>query len=1358
MGILTIIAIVAGALTASVALTKAMARDMADKQAGLMIGKEGGAHDLPIIYGTRRVAPVTVWKQISRTGYRDLNATVADADARHINNHEARAGTRGDEDFLHRIDIWAQGPVNGIDNIEIDSDSIDLRRFAGNGYKNSDEPHYGGWHLFGNPGQSVPTRLTGMSDITTSMAGNGLAWSWNRFLYIAPNPQYRGDPNITAEVKGLSIWDPREGSDPSVKSWSENSALVLLDYLTADYGKNLALSDIDLDSFIAAANQCDIEYDIPDSLTGDGVTEYYNPRTGLYTVPTTDEPLAWYRPDMAESTRKRYTCNVALMPKNSTIDNVREILKTMKATLSYVQGKYVLKVEADDASVMAFDESNILGDISVAFGNRSKRMNRVTVKFPNQNTGYKDDTVAWPVKDSAEHIAYLTEDNGDDLHQEVELTGVTDFYQAQDMAEFIVKESRVHTVVEFKAQPSAIVIQPGDIITVTHPATSKLNNTLFRVRGIVVRSDLTVEVKAQLHDPSIYSWTVPDNEPLALKVESSAFDQPASISNFVGVSDTINNEDGTAITSVRLSWDSPDSGTVSADQINIGYKLSSATDYVYTTIAAGPLNYTVTGLKDNASYDFIINYRNILGNTSLDTTVTVSTDAAGTTLISSDLIARQDSADALAAATAAQTDAGIALNQVTETALPNLVADSSFEIQGPTGSFTSTNGYSFASGSGIELTSTESYLGSHAIKFNTAGLGTQNVDIIEIADVNAQPGDKFTLGMWIKTDVDMTVVVAGSGGFCSLISSADPDWQFVYVQDTTTVARASMRIQKRKNVSASANIYIDGLVLVQGHHDLSAATVSSYLADRTYRNELEQAAIAAAAETYTDTVTANFQTAAEVQTAIANDTTVIDGARITTGSIAAARLDITGKDISDLTNDSGFQTAGDVATLTAAYQTAAEVQAAIESDTTSIDGARITTGTVAAARISVSGKNISDLTNDAGYTDDSRADQAYVLANAAQTASEVQAAIAADTTVIDGSRITTGTINAARVSISGKNVSDLNNDAGYTDDFAANLAAAIAQGAQNTADAAQATADAAQTAAEVQAAIAADTTVIDGARITTGTILADKVSGGTLDFNDITADNLYVKQLSGDVNTMTPWTMASAYVITNTSTDGVAFSGLMPGSGDSDILRRPYVSCTGWGNFKSSRAYRISLHMKDLSATGGVTHVGTASAAGTSYAWGINVLKYVNVAGDVSQIAATSSKIFTSSTQNGTQTEIGSVSSGVYDAANNNTVILYWANPTPPNSATAGDHIHISQNSSGFTEVSHTFIQASSDFHPRNISLSGGMAYPTSGDIEFEIRVGMYNLNSASIPVVRSTTSITGDTIQALNGIYLSMR
>jgi hypothetical protein len=112
-------------------------------------------------------------------------------------------------------------------------------------------------------------------------------------------------------------------------------------------------------------------------------------------------------------------------------------------------------------------------------------------------------------------------------------------------------------------------------------------------------------------------------------------------------------------------------------------------------------------------------------------------------------------------------------------------------------------------------------------------------------------------------------------------------------------------------------------------------------------------------------------------------TTTIDGGSITTGTISANRIDasglitanqliVQGANISTLTNNSGYQTSGDVTTTITSYgyQTeddvtttitsygfttfdANDVQAVLDDNQTVIDGARITTGFIDAARINL---------------------------------------------------------------------------------------------------------------------------------------------------------------------------------------------------------------------------------------------------------------------------------------------------------------------------------------------------------------------------------------------------------------------
>ena len=616
-----------GVLTASAVMANKQKKAMEDAQAGILVQKQGGTHPIPIVYGERRLAPTKVWEDISKQRL-PVSSPATSADSFFTHNNEASyPSSRDDEDFLHRIDVWCQGPIESITRIEIDDDSVHThKRFTT--VKNN-RPLYRGLHKHGATSQSMFTELAnGFSGITTSMKGNGIAWSWNSFMYTADRPQYYGDPKLTALVKGVRLWDPRVNpTNSSVKAWSSNPALVLLDYLTADYGKALAVSDLDIPSFIAAANECDIVVNLPAAVPFGGAGQLvYVAAIGEYVfIPSGD-----VNPNGGTDTQKeRFTCNIVLQPDVDSKENVAEILKTFKGALPFINGKYVLSMEVAATSVMSFDNSNIIDGVSISYGDRSKRLNQVTVKFPNALKGYKEDAVTWPKSTDAQYTSLLAEDSGEKLTTEAKISGVTSFYQAEDLAEFMVRDSRNQRSIVFRTQPLALQLEPNDIITVTTGALNYVAQP-YRVREVKLGKDLTVEVIAQEYDPTIYPWHVGNAEPVPEYTPNKRFATPADMQNVAGTGVTLVNVDTTANTNIVVTWDAIVSGTSAVDIIQIGYKLQGDTEYAWNVIPPEQTETTLVGLQDDATYDIIARYRNMVGNTSDNVTITVITPDAET--------------------------------------------------------------------------------------------------------------------------------------------------------------------------------------------------------------------------------------------------------------------------------------------------------------------------------------------------------------------------------------------------------------------------------------------------------------------------------------------------------------------------------------------------------------------------------------------------------------------------------------------------------------------------------------------------------------------------------------------------------
>lgn len=179
-------------------------------------------------------------------------------------------------------------------------------------------------------------------------------------------------------------------------------------------------------------------------------------------------------------------------------------------------------------------------------------------------------------------------------------------------------------------------------------------------------------------------------------------------------------------------------------------------------------------------------------------------------------------------------------------------------------------------------------------------------------------------------------------------------------------------------------------------------------------------------------VTAN-EIAANAVTANELSANSVTADKILAGAVTAAKIDVS--ELSAITANLGTITAGSISagiitsgTIDTARLNVEEITVGlitgdeVDENVTSITGNAITTGTVSANRIDVSGvisagsivvggDGVSRLTNDSGYTD--------------FDAGDVQAAIDNNVTVISGSKIATGTINASLVDVTNLNADNI---------------------------------------------------------------------------------------------------------------------------------------------------------------------------------------------------------------------------------------------------------------------------------------------------------------------------------------------
>ena len=470
-----------------------------------------------------------------------------------------------DNIYLYMVLALSEGEIHSIGDVYINDILSTDSKYSGlltiNKYTGTDNQAADSTLVNANIGWTSAHKLSGVAYLAIRFK-----WDQDAFGSI---------PTVHAVVQGKKVYDSRTGATATVAN-SSNPALCLRDYLTnSRYGKGLATGFIDDALFNAAATKCDAL-----------VTSY----TG-------------------SSNQKIFTCNAVINTGQSLINNVKVILSSMRGIMPYSQGKYGLVIEDQGSATFAFDESHIIGGISIRSESKKTKFNRVVATFPDPSANWQLNQIEYPIAGSAEEAAYLLEDGGIELVRNMDLQCTTNIYSAQDIAEIGLKRSRSALTVTFNATSEALNCSVADIVSVTH-STGGFTAKPFRVQKLTLNSDGTVALSLVEHQDSIYPWSVkteadnvPDtNLPDPFLVASPL---PTGISEELYI--TVNSK-GTQSRAI-FSWAAPNDAFVVNYEAE--YKANGASIYTFIT--------TTSALKANVDdippgqYDFRARSINSLG-------------------------------------------------------------------------------------------------------------------------------------------------------------------------------------------------------------------------------------------------------------------------------------------------------------------------------------------------------------------------------------------------------------------------------------------------------------------------------------------------------------------------------------------------------------------------------------------------------------------------------------------------------------------------------------------------------------------------------------------------------------------------
>jgi len=535
-----------------------------DYETGVLLNKQSNDANVPVIYGERLIGGVRVFVETSGT----------------------------DNTYLYVALVLSEGEINSIEEVRVDdkvvtwasslSDGAEVEVGSGdsNFYKDSEslikiEPH------FGTDGQSASSILSTLSNWGSNHKLSGIAYLALRFKWN--QDVFSGIPKIQAKIKGKKVVAYNSSLVAQTPAFSTNPAWCLLDYLTnSRYGKGLTTSEINLQSFYTASQVCETQ-----------VTPY-----------------------SGGSDINIFDTNAVIDTSKKLLENVRELLKGCRGYLPYTQGKYNLIIETTGSASITLTEDDIIGGYNLQTPAKNEKYNRVIVSYVNPDRNFQVDEVQFPPIDDSglpsadRHATMKTDDGGFLLEGRFEFGKViTNTYQAEEMAEVILRRTRNSARLSINVSFSAYDLAIGDIVNITHSSIG-YSAKPFRVLSIKFNPDFTLGLDLVEHQDAHYTWATKTQ---ATAIPSTNLPNPFTVQPPASVTldDTlVEYNDGTVIVALDVSIGaSPDSFV---DYYQVEYKLSTDSDFIIYAQGSG-LNHRVLNVIDQKIYNVRVKAVSSLG-------------------------------------------------------------------------------------------------------------------------------------------------------------------------------------------------------------------------------------------------------------------------------------------------------------------------------------------------------------------------------------------------------------------------------------------------------------------------------------------------------------------------------------------------------------------------------------------------------------------------------------------------------------------------------------------------------------------------------------------------------------------------
>ncbi|CAB4137063.1 hypothetical protein UFOVP322_8 [uncultured Caudovirales phage] len=225
------------------------------------------------------------------------------------------------------------------------------------------------------------------------------------------------------------------------------------------------------------------------------------------------DSVAYDSPTGAATLADRYQINGLIDTDNPVLENAEKILSAAASWLSYDahDGKWGIVINKSASSVASFNDTNILGTISISGTGLQDLYNSTKVEFPHRELRDSADfyNIAVPTSSiPADWTPFSRNANEEDKVLPLSYDIINEPIQAQMLGLIELKQSRLDKVIQFQTDFSYYNLKAGDIIDVTNTRFG-FSSSLFRIITINEVQDeggaLIMEITALQYNTNVYS-------------------------------------------------------------------------------------------------------------------------------------------------------------------------------------------------------------------------------------------------------------------------------------------------------------------------------------------------------------------------------------------------------------------------------------------------------------------------------------------------------------------------------------------------------------------------------------------------------------------------------------------------------------------------------------------------------------------------------------------------------------------------------------------------------------------------------------------------------------------------------------